>query len=343
MLASISRALFVLALVPACAGSGSSDIEDGEHDNLPGKADDAYSTAEIKAILALVNDPAVSYQTLDDDVGLSKRAAMNIIEHRNGPDGDVGTADDDPFDSLAELDAVPYVGPATIAALLDYARNNGYLTVANRTLSVSWRVGELATSQNVGCPPGYDTIALTSQPVDAQDRPEGPAVVDLFDCAAGMHDSAPLPAGRYWVGISITDASGVVSYAKSTTAIVDLTQTNQSASFRIYKDGGYFALGWNLVGRTSNAALTCSQLPDLDSIEVVAIRSGTSTVVSDLFSCDAGSGLTAGLLGGDYMVSVSAVDMTAAALGRSEPMTRQVGELNRVTDLGPVTIPIDGH
>ena len=78
------------------------------------------------AILALVNDPATTFQILDVDVALDRRAAQNIVAARDGADGLAGTADDRPFASVAELDAVPYVGPAALDALAVYALANGY-------------------------------------------------------------------------------------------------------------------------------------------------------------------------------------------------------------------------
>ena len=80
-----------------------------------------------RATLALVNDPEVDVPLLDDDVRLDSRAAKNIIEHRNGSDGVVSTADDDPFDSIAELDDISYVGATALALLRDYAIANGYV------------------------------------------------------------------------------------------------------------------------------------------------------------------------------------------------------------------------
>ena len=82
----------------------------------------ALTPAETDAVLDLVNEASIS--VLDDDVALDKRAAENIVVHRNGADGVLGTADDDLFGDLAELDAVPYVGPAALEALLAYAKAN---------------------------------------------------------------------------------------------------------------------------------------------------------------------------------------------------------------------------
>ena len=72
-------------------------------------------------VLALVNHPSTTEQLLDDDVRLDRRAAENIIVHRDGADGAYGTADDDQFDDLPELDAIAYVGPTALRLLRDYA------------------------------------------------------------------------------------------------------------------------------------------------------------------------------------------------------------------------------
>ena len=72
------------------------------------------------ALLALINDPGISLQFLDIDVGLNARAAKSIINFRNGPDGIPNTTDDKQFNSVAQLDAVPYVGASTLNLLRSY-------------------------------------------------------------------------------------------------------------------------------------------------------------------------------------------------------------------------------
>lgn len=87
-----------------------------------GAAAQAVATAtpyEERIVLELVN--SASEQTLDEDARLDSRAARNIVAHRAGPDGVDGTADDDRFDSWAELDAISYVGDTALALLVDYA------------------------------------------------------------------------------------------------------------------------------------------------------------------------------------------------------------------------------
>ena len=78
------------------------------------------------AVLALVNDPEVGFDLLDDDVGLDRRAAHGVVVHREGPDQLAGTSDDDLFDDIEELDAIPYVGRVALRRLELYALAYGY-------------------------------------------------------------------------------------------------------------------------------------------------------------------------------------------------------------------------
>jgi DNA uptake protein ComE-like DNA-binding protein/uracil-DNA glycosylase len=71
--------------------------------------------------LQFLNHKTTTVDVLQKNVGLTSTQANNIINHRNGPDATFGTSDDDPFDSIAELDAVPYVGTATITKIKTYA------------------------------------------------------------------------------------------------------------------------------------------------------------------------------------------------------------------------------
>lgn len=90
-----------------------------------GKADGSYSELERIAALRVANE--LTFAQLDKDVALSSRAATNIVAHRDGVDHVHGTADDDPFDTIAELDAVPYVGPVAFAHLVAYAHERGWV------------------------------------------------------------------------------------------------------------------------------------------------------------------------------------------------------------------------
>lgn len=120
-----------LLLLGACDASPTPDESgDAEFGQFPdGKADGGIDAGsdEAKAVLLLVNDPEVDFEELDDDARLNRRAASNIIAHRDGADELVGGGDDDLFDTLEELDDVRFVGSAALRALLEYATDHGYL------------------------------------------------------------------------------------------------------------------------------------------------------------------------------------------------------------------------
>ena len=118
--------------VPGCVDD---EIEDGEAEAFPGgKADGGIDegSPEALGVLALVNDAQLTAPSLKSAAHVTARVANNIVKHRNGADGVAGTADDDRFDTLAELDAIPYVGPSTLEALLGAARDKGLVNAGAR-------------------------------------------------------------------------------------------------------------------------------------------------------------------------------------------------------------------
>ncbi len=117
-----------LAIAIACLGGCHADLDTGEQiEALTSQTEDALQTAEDVGVLAFLNDQVnVYFELLDVVCAIRSDAAENIIAHREGPDGKQGTADDDLFGSLAELDGVPRVGPVTIDDLTLCAESFGY-------------------------------------------------------------------------------------------------------------------------------------------------------------------------------------------------------------------------
>jgi hypothetical protein len=128
---AMARLLLAIAAAYTLAGCTLAGLDeaasDGRDDGFDvaggGKADGGLTAGQVAAVLALVN--RASLAELDDEAGLDRRAAAGIVAHRDGADRIAGTADDDPFDDLAELDAVPWVGPVALARLLDHAEATG--------------------------------------------------------------------------------------------------------------------------------------------------------------------------------------------------------------------------
>jgi cysteine-rich repeat protein len=223
----------------------------------------------------------------------------------------------------------------------DACANDCTEVVSGALLTANWTFRDVATNTVTGCPAGFDTAEVTSQPLDAAGNPAGTPIVDLFDCAALTGTTAAVPPAVYSVQVSITNGASQ-EYARSVESLVDLSTADASIDVTILNDGGYFALAWNLVSAASDTSLTCAQVAGLDSVEIVSTLSGSTTAVSDLFDCDAGGGITAGMLAGSYTISVAALNANNQALGAPQNQANKViAAPNRVTDLGTITLPID--
>lgn len=96
----------------------------------------ADGTPEAVGLLKFVNDESTTFAVLDDEVPLDRRAARNLIDHRNGPDGVFGTSDDDPFDTVEEIDAIAYVGETALERLVHYACQDGWVPEGSELLGV---------------------------------------------------------------------------------------------------------------------------------------------------------------------------------------------------------------
>ncbi len=94
------------------------------------------NTPEAFGVLRLLADRTTTLAVLDDSVPLDRRAAENLIAHRDGADGVFGTADDDAFDTIAEVDTIPYVGPVALERLRAYAVDHGFVPAGTDVLGV---------------------------------------------------------------------------------------------------------------------------------------------------------------------------------------------------------------
>jgi len=209
------------------------------------------------------------------------------------------------------------------------------------TITGEWTFHNIATSSNTGCPTGFGTVRMISQPVDDRLAPIGEPFIDLFDCIDGRHTSALLPPDVYQVWLEVVSDSGSSLYAQSTSKIVDVIERDALFSAQILNDGGYFLLDWQLRGEVSNQTLSCA---GVDSVEILSTLSGSTEAVGDKFRCGDGSGLTAGLLNGAYTLSIAALDASDRSLGTAPPITsKAIRDRNQITDLGLITIPIQGR
>jgi hypothetical protein len=115
--------LFATLVFAACATpEPSSADDDGDSLATSSQADTGgieEGTHDAVDVLRVAN--TASYDELHDAAGLAVRAAEAIVAVRIGDDELPGTADDTVFATLAQLDAVPWVGPVTFHRLLAYA------------------------------------------------------------------------------------------------------------------------------------------------------------------------------------------------------------------------------
>ena len=108
-------------LAVACSSGGTELPSDGEGASFggeAGKSDWLFSKCEQSEVLKLINESTSTPEHLNS-LGINKRAATNIWNHRLGPDAELGTADDDIFDDFSEFDDVSYVGPTTLQQAVD--------------------------------------------------------------------------------------------------------------------------------------------------------------------------------------------------------------------------------
>ena len=209
-------------------------------------------------------------------------------------------------------------------------------------ITATWRFENAASGTETGCPSGFDTAAVYSQPVNSLNQPVGSPIIDLFDCVDGIGSTAPLPPDVYQVWVEITSGSGGSVYAQSVSAIVDVVSSDKTFNATILNDGGYFALSWELFDAQTNAPLECSTAGSQGVSVLSTSVANQSSFVDDVFTCEDHYGVTGGLLAGAYTVAVSALGAGDASIGQAPVLTNKlIGVQNDVTDLGTINIPIE--
>ena len=108
-----TTALGLALALSACAADG---VSDGRNDSFGGanaKSDSEFSTCQLSEVLNFVNESDTRAARLTR-AGIATEVANNIVAHRAGPDGAIGTGDDDLYDDLDELDRIEFVGPVVL-------------------------------------------------------------------------------------------------------------------------------------------------------------------------------------------------------------------------------------
>lgn len=159
----IYAVLAASVLSAACAVEPASEEEgpspDAENAGIPapGKADSTLTECQVDAALLFANDPSADVATLRA-AGVHSLAAKRIVAARGATPGVA-------FASLAELDAVPYVGPAAMK--------------------------KLAAKGSAECPSGdYPAAEVIMSPQPTRDTSHLARAVQLIDGAKGSIDIA---------------------------------------------------------------------------------------------------------------------------------------------------------
>lgn len=109
------RLLSLLCAVASLTGCGDSIGQDvGAASDVPY----AEGSVEAHAILAVANDVSNDVAAFDDAIGLDRRAATRLVDHREGR----------VFTALAQLYEVPYCKASCLSHLLEYADQQGLYT-----------------------------------------------------------------------------------------------------------------------------------------------------------------------------------------------------------------------
>jgi hypothetical protein len=209
------------------------------------------------------------------------------------------------------------------------------------TILAQWSLKQQASNQIITCPPNITTAAVYSQEVDTSYRPIGQPIIDLYDCNDNSGRTAALAPSVYQVWVELTSEGGGTVHARSLSAFVDVIDEDKTFTTTLLNDGGYFQLDWSLVNSNTNAPMSCAEAAATGVGVISTLVSNQSTFKDDKFTCEDGTGITGGLLGGTYTVAVDAFDAGGSISPAPVNLTNKViGDRNQVTDLGAVTIPV---
>jgi cysteine-rich repeat protein len=212
------------------------------------------------------------------------------------------------------------------------------------SIDVSWML-QTAAGDTAQCPSGFDTAAVTSQPVDAQGNNAGTAVIDLFDCSAAMGTTKPLPATTYSASVAITNQAMSQTFATSLSQAVDLSDaTDKPLDVSFLTDGGKFHMAWQLVKMSDGTTpVDCATIGTTVTVRAALTNTTTMMTSNSSFQCAAGSGVTSAVIAGTYTVSTRLLKDFVTPEGDAADLTGQVIMApDGLTDLGTVKIPVTG-
>ena len=216
-------------------------------------------------------------------------------------------------------------------------------------MTANWSFKQLSNGATLGCPNNFNTTAVHAIPINRFGDKNGTELIDLYTCSA-LTGTSDYDARLYRVFMEITTQNNSALYANTPSADVDLTLVDKTITQTIIDDGGFFLFDFELRDAGNGAQLSCAQAGAQGGVEILSTLNGSTMAKSDIFDCvtpgfrDDGKGLgfTAGILAGDYTVSISALDASDRSVGTAPALTnKRIQAPNKITDLGKIQIPID--
>lgn len=194
-------------------------------------------------------------------------------------------------------------------------------------LGITWAIGNVGSSSGLNCPTATSDAVLHAQPVDSNNNHVGQELTVTFPCE-DFAGTALLPADAYAVWLDIPGYAETPSWEEGMADqdrndIEDLTNGDNTHTFAFWDNGGYFAVEWTLP-----SGQTCASA-GADGAFFTPTVSGTTFIGNpDVFNCEAGFGITAEYLEGQYVVTGQLVeDPNNAAIGP--------GRAQNATMIGP--------
>jgi hypothetical protein len=153
--------------------------------------------------------------------------------------------------------------------------NGGGVEVA--TISARWSLRNMLDGATTACPGDFDTVRLIMQPIDDNGDPVGDAAEDRFFCSDRSGVATDLFPDVYQVWIEIVSHDLSKLYAQSLSQVLDIRKVDDTFSTEVLNDGGYFQIGWDLVGKSSNRPIQCAQVPGLETPTTTASCATTTS------------------------------------------------------------------
>ncbi len=326
-------------------GLGCAAMSEGDHESIGAtNGDVAIGAAQQTAMLELLSFCATDLAFLDDTVALNARAAKRIVAYRNGPDGVYPSGDDNPIESLEELDAIKYVGEAALTTLRDYVIANpppaselveGVQLNGEQVLAVLWGVGQATVTEL------DKTVELNSKAAANLVAGAPYANVAAIGAVAYVGPSALSTLRSYahvWVG-QMSGHAATASYDgvsfDAATAATALEIANDASLQDLTTVGDLYSQGAKAI-IAGRAHSTLADVAATSGVGPATMQALHDFAVSGLWSiensCTLSATPTADKLVDDYQTALAAYDIYAPNYHRFEIATYEIPACNSIED-----------